>query len=147
MWSFEHAETTSATPDRLWALYAEPTTWPRWDQEIAAVTVQGPVAVGTRGRLTPVTGPAAWFTFTEVDPGVGFTNVSRLPLARLTLVHHIEATAAGSRFTHQVTITGPSSPLFARVLSRSLAAGLPTAMRNLARLAEAAPAPLLPPRS
>lgn len=147
MWTFEHAETTSATPDQLWALYVEPTTWPQWDHGIAEVTVQGPVAVGTRGRLKPVTGPAASFTFTEVDPGVGFTNVSRLPLARLSLAHHIEATASGSRFTHHATITGPSSPLFARVLGRSLTSGVPTAMRNLARLAEAAPTPSLPPRS
>ena len=57
MWTFEHAETTSARPDRLWALYMEPMTWPKWDHEIAAVTLQGPVAVGARGRLKPVTGP------------------------------------------------------------------------------------------
>ncbi len=147
MWTFEHAETTSGTPHQVWALYAEPATWPRWDHEIAAVTVEGPVAVGTRGRLKPVTGPAASFTFTEVTPGVGFTDVSRLPLARLTLAHHIEATASGSRFTHHVTITGPLAPLFARVLGKSLAASLPNAMRNLARLAEAASTPSLLPRS
>ncbi len=147
MWAFDHTETTSASPDQLWARYVEPATWPQWDHEIAAVSVQGPVAVGTRGRLKPVTGPAASFTLTEVTPGVGFTDVSRLPLAQLTLAHHIEATASGSRFTHHVTITGPLAPLFARVIGKRLAAGLPTAMRNLARLAEAAPTPSPPPRS
>ena len=147
MWIFEHAETTSATPHQLWALYAEPATWPQWDHEIAEVTIEGPVAVGNRGRLKPVIGPSASFTFTEINPGVGFTNVTGLPLARLTLAHHIEAAASGSRFTHHVTITGPFGPLFARLLGRRLAAGLPPAMRNLARLAEAAPTPSLPPRS
>ncbi len=147
MWAFEHTETTSATPPQLWARYAEPTTWPEWDHEIAAVRVQGPVAVGTRGRLKPVKGPGVSFTFTEVSAGVGFTDVSRLPLARLTLAHHIEPMTTGSRFTHRVTITGPLAPLFARVIGKTIAASLPTAMRALARLAEAAPAPALPPRS
>lgn len=136
MWTFEHTELTSATPPQLWACYAEPTTWPEWDQETARVSVQGPMAVGTRGTLKPVKGPATPFTFTEVIPGVGFTDVSRLPLARLTFAHHIEPTATGSRFTHRVTITGPLSPLFARVIGRKVAASLPAAMRALARFAE-----------
>lgn len=136
MWTFEHTELTSATPAQLWARYAEPTTWPEWDKETASVTVQGPFVVGTRGTLKPVKGPATPFAFTEVNPEVGFTDVSRLPLARLTFTHHIEPTATGSRFTHRVTITGPLSPLFARVIGKKVAASLPTAMRALARLAE-----------
>lgn len=101
MWMFEHTETTSASPAQLWAHYAEPATWPEWDHETAAVTVEGPLAVGTRGTLKPVKGPATPFTF-----------------------------------THSVTINGPLSPLFARVIGKKVAAGLPTAMRQLARLAE-----------
>lgn len=141
MWTFEHTETTSAAPSQVWARYAEPATWPEWDHQTASVTVQGPVVVGTRGRLKPVNGPATPFTFTEVTPEVSFTDVSRLPLSRLSFAHRIEPTATGSRFTHCVTITGPLSPLFARVIGKRIAAGMPTAMRALARLAEAAPAP------
>jgi len=100
------------------------------------VTVDGPLAVDTRGILKPVRGPATPFTFTEVTPDVGFTDVSRLPLARLTFTHRIEPTPTGSTFTHSVTITGPLSPLFARVVGRNVATGLPRAMRQLARLAE-----------
>lgn len=136
MWMFEHTETTNATPAGLWAHYADPTRWPEWDHETAVVTIEGPMAVGTRGTLKPVKGPAAPFTFTEVDPEVGFTNVSRLPLARLTFSHRIEPTATGCRFTHRVTLRGPLSPLFAHLIGSSVAAGLPTAMRALARLAE-----------
>jgi len=145
MWMFEHTETTSASPERLWARYAEPGAWPAWDHEIATVTVEGPMAVGTRGRLKPVNGPASRFTFTEVTPEVGFTDVTRLPLARLTFVHSIESTPSGSRFTHRVTIDGPLSRLFARVIGRNVAAGLPIAMRSLAELAETADEPTAQP--
>lgn len=147
MWTFEHSEITSAAPAQLWARYVDPSTWPEWDHDVAAVTVQGPVAVGTRGRLKPVKGPAVSFTFTEVSPEVDFTDVSPLPMARLTLAHHIEPMATGSRFTHRVTIDGPLALLFARIIGKPIAAGLPAAMRALARLAEAAPAPSAAPRS
>lgn len=138
VWTFEHTETTSAAPAQLWARYADPTTWPEWDHETARVTVEGPMAAGAHGTLKPVKGPVTKLVFTEVVPEVGFTDVSRLPMARLTFAHHIEATATGCRFTHGVTITGPLSPLFARLIGKSVAAGLPAAMRTLARLAETA---------
>ncbi len=140
MWTFEHAETTSATPGQLWARYADPITWPEWDHEIAVVTVQGLMAAGTRGTLKPVNGPTTPFTFTEVMPEVGFTDVSRLPLARMTFEHLIEPIPGGSRFLHRVTITGPLSPLFARVIGTKVAEGLPVAMQALARLAESSTA-------
>ena len=82
MWQFEHTETTRATPEQLWAHYADPATWPVWDDETESVTVEGPMAVGTRGRLKLL------------------------------------------------------APLFARVVGRNVAAGMPGAMRSLARLAE-----------
>lgn len=140
MWTFEHTETTSARPAQLWARYAEPETWPEWDHQVARVTVQGPLAVGGRGTLHPVKGPATGFLFTEVTPEVSFTDESRLPLARLRFTHRIEPTSVGSRFTHSVTISGPLAPLFARVIGRGVVAGLPAAMQALARRAEAMPA-------
>jgi polyketide cyclase/dehydrase/lipid transport protein len=136
MWQFEHSETTSATPDQLWARYADPASWPAWDDGTESVTVEGPMAVGTRGRLKPKGGPTTTFEFVEVEPGRGFTDVTRLPLARLEFSHRIEPHGDATRFTHRITITGPLSPLFARVVGRNVAAGLPGAMRTLARLAE-----------
>lgn len=137
MWSFEHTETTTASPAELWARYAEPVRWPEWDDEISNVTMDGVMAAGARGTLKPAKGPATPFTFTEVTPGIAFTDVSRLPLARLTFTHLIEPVGNGCRFTHGVRITGPLSPLFARVLGRRVATTLPAAMRKLAKLAEA----------
>jgi len=138
MWTYAHTQTSSASPDRLWARYGDPTSWPEWDHEITSVTVDGPMAVGTRGKLKPVGGPAAAFTFTEVTPGAGFTDVTRLPLARLTFHHQIQVEATGCRFTHRASISGPLSPLFGRLIGRKIAAGLPSAMQALARLAEQA---------
>jgi hypothetical protein len=136
MWRFEHTQTTSAGPERVWARYVDPTTWPEWDHGTESVTADGPLAVGRRGRLKPKGGPWTSFVVTEAEPGVGFSDVTRLPLAQLRFRHRIEAVPGGSRFTHTVTITGPLAPLFARIVGRTIAAELPTAMATLARLAE-----------
>ncbi len=136
MWTFENTETTRATPARLWSHYADPTRWPEWDHGTASVEVEGPMVAGTRGTLKPAKGPATRFTFTEVTPQLGFTDVSRLPLARLTFSHRIQPDDAGCRFTHRVTFDGPLAPLFARLIGRTIAGELPTAMRRLAELAE-----------
>jgi hypothetical protein len=135
-WTYEHSETTSASPSQLWRRYADPANWPEWDHETEWVRVGGPFVAGTEGVLKPAGGPKTRFRLAEVIAESSFTDVSSLPLAKMTFTHRIEPAAAGIRFTHAVTITGPLSPLFGRVIGRKLAAGLPKAMQTLARLAE-----------
>lgn len=89
--------------------------------------------------LKPVKGSTTGFTFTKLSHGVGFTDVSWVPLARLAFAHRIEHTGAGSRFTHRVTMTSPLAPLFSQVFGRSITASLSTAVRALARLIERTP--------
>lgn len=136
MWSFEHTVTTGAAPSAVWARYADPAAWPSWDRDLASVTVDGPIAVGVRGTLRPLKGPPAVFVFTEVEPDVGFTNVSRLPFAKLAVSHRITPASSGSEVTHRVEINGPLAPLFGRLIGRRIAAALPGSMRTLAELAE-----------
>lgn len=139
MWTGEHTETTDASPAQVWARYADPRTWAEWDSAIERVTFTGPFEVGARGTLTPVGGPTTRFTLTRISPGAGFTDVARLPLARLSFDHRIEPDGAGSRLTHTVTITGLLSPVFARVIGRGVVRELPGAMQALARLARTVP--------
>jgi len=136
VWEFQHAETTTATPRQLWQRYREPATWPEWDNQLEAVTFDGEFRVGATGTLKPVGGPRTTFRMTEVSEDVSFTDVSRLPLARMRFDHWIEADGDRTRFVHRISITGALSALFARVIGRRAAAELPAAMRALAALAE-----------
>lgn len=141
MWTFEHTETTIATRAQLWQHYADPPRWPEWDHETERVTIDAPIAPGVTGTLKPVKGPKTKFRFLEVVPLEGFSDVSRLPLARLTFTHRLRDTPEGTQFTHSATISGPLSPLFGRIIGANIAAGLPDAMRRLAQLAEQTPVP------
>lgn len=135
MWEFKHTETTAATPEQIWKRYADPPTWPQWDHETKSVTLDGPFAVGTTGTLKPVRGPETKFRVLEVTDGRSFTDVSFLPLAKMHFSHTIDPAAGGASITHKVMISGPLSPLFARVIGKKIAAGLPGAMRRLGALA------------
>ncbi|AYD89191.1 polyketide cyclase/dehydrase and lipid transport [Actinomyces sp. 2119] len=136
MWTFSHSEVTAAAPERVWQFYADPAQWKRWDPAVRSVSVDGPVRVGTRGRLRPASGPTISFTFTEVTPGRSFTDTARLPLARLQFFHTLEAVEGGTRVTHGLRVTGPLTFLFSRLVGAPSSAGVPQAIRNLVRLAE-----------
>jgi hypothetical protein len=138
MWTFQHTETTTATPEQLWQLYQDPTTWSEWDHQIEDVTVDGPFETGATGTIKPVGGPRTKFRMVEVTEKVSFTDVTRLPLAKMRFDHWIEPGTDETTFIHRVTITGPLTPLFARVIGRKVADELPAAMRTLAARAEQA---------
>ena len=139
MWTYEHTLETKAPAEAIWRLWADVSTWSRWDDDIEWAQLEGSFAVGSRGRLKPKGIPAAGFALVSVVPGVSYTVEQRLPLATLRFHHELAETAGGStRFTHRVTIAGPLGPLFGSVFGRRMKANFGKIMRHLAEEALAA---------
>ena len=69
MWSFEHTEATKAPPERLWQRYSDRASWPEWDHGIKSVTLDGPFAVGSTGKVKPKGGLATKYEVLEVTEG------------------------------------------------------------------------------
>jgi polyketide cyclase/dehydrase/lipid transport protein len=132
-WTTQHSHKTTADRDAVWALWSDVATWPEWDSGLDDVTIDGPFAPGTTGRLKPSGGPAVRFTVTETRPGEGFSDVTRLPLARMRFDHRLAESGDGHTLIEQrVTITGPLTPLWSRVIGRGIARDLPDTLRALA---------------
>ncbi|MDQ1708753.1 MAG: hypothetical protein QOG49_138 [Frankiaceae bacterium] len=138
MWHFEHTESTTATAAQIWALYADPTRWPEWDEGLTRVSIDGPFAAGTTGTIKPTGGPTFRYVLAEVTPLRSFADVTRLPLAGLRFTHEITPTAAGHDVTQRVDFEGPLGWLFAKMMGRSLTVDMPETMRRLLRRAESA---------
>ncbi|MEP7055078.1 MAG: SRPBCC family protein [Actinomycetota bacterium] len=138
MWQFEHTENTTATAQQIWTLYADPARWHEWDEGITHVSLEGPFAPGTTGRIKPKGGPSLRFVLAEVTPGKSFTDATTLPLARVRFAHHIAATPTGNAVTQRVWFTGPLAAMFARWMGRSMVADMPATMRRLLQVAESA---------
>ncbi len=134
----EHRIGIATPPGAIYAIYADVPNWPRWDPDTKAATLEGPFAVGTRGKLTPSKGNTVPMVLTFADPVRGFTVESRIPLL-LRMVFEHELIARGPSETeviHRVTLSGPLSWLIGPALKRQLDAGLPVTLARLKRMAE-----------
>jgi len=136
MWSTEASATTEAQPEAVWELWADVGNWKEWDPGVEGSSIDGPFAEGTRYVLKPKGGPKVKAVLTDVRPGEGFSDRTRLPLANLDFFHKTERVGEGTCVTHRVEISGPLSFAFARLMGRGFEEGLPETVRNLARLAE-----------
>jgi hypothetical protein len=56
------------TPDAIWALYEDVTTWPSWDAEAELITRDGPFQTGTTGTMKFVGQEPMAYRLKKVDP-------------------------------------------------------------------------------
>jgi uncharacterized protein YndB with AHSA1/START domain len=147
-WPIEHTIHTTAAPEAVWRLWEDVPAWPQWDEGLDEISLEGPFAVGARGRIKPTGGPAWPFTLIEVDPGRAFTDETRLPLCQLRFAHTLAPAADGTTaVTLRVSFHGPLRPLFQRVIGKDIARELASQMQRLVDVAEgqeageASPAP------
>lgn len=136
MWEYEHSIETEASPEAIYRLYSDVATWPRWDEGIAEVTLDGPFAAGTRGVLTPEGQGPLPFRLTEVRSNQGFADETEVPGAGIVLrfVHSLVPLGDGrTRVTHRVTIGGPAAETLGPQIGAGMTAGIPGTMASLAR--------------
>lgn len=135
MYTWNHSVTTTATPEQVWALYADVQRWLEWDSGLEAVTLDGPFQSGSTGTMKVQGQPPLSWSLLEVDQNTWFTDVTEIPgVATLTFGHRIQPLPTGARVTHEVRIEGPA----AAQLGPMVTADTPEAMAQLVRLAEAA---------
>ena len=134
----EHRIPIATPPAAIYRLYADVANWHRWDPDTKRATLDGPFAVGSRGKLTPAKGNTVPMVVSFADPLRGFTVESRIPLL-LRMVFEHELIAQGASVTevvHRVTLSGPLAWLIGPGLKRQIDAGLPVTLSRLKRLAE-----------
>jgi len=110
MWTTSATAQTTASAERVWAIYRDVAHWPRWDHGLARYQLDGPFAAGTAGTLQPVGGPELPFTLIFVEEGQSF--VDRTPLGPETAIigrHELTPLARGTQITHIIEIDGPDA--------------------------------------
>jgi uncharacterized protein YndB with AHSA1/START domain len=138
VWVTEASAVTAATPEQVWAVWADVAGWSQWDHAVESAELDGPFEQGTRGVLKPTGGPKTRFTMTEATPNRSFTDRAGLPLGSLEFIHSLTPTVNGTIIVHRVCMRGPLTPVFRRLIGSNIERGLPSAVTALARLAEGA---------
>ena len=139
MFSLQHERDVRTSAETVWAWYEDTASAPSWDPLIGEIRCDGPLAVGVTGRNKPRRGPWAPFIYTEVTPGRSYTEVTKLPGARMAFWHTLQPRADVTVMTHGVTCTGPLSGVYGLLVRRSFDAGMVQALDSLAALAQAGP--------
>src|SRR5207247_7163561 len=109
MWSFEYRQETSAEPEAIWQLWSDPPQWPRWDEDLEEVSLEGSFEVGSKGVLRPKGMDGFGFELTRVEAGVGYTDLTPLPGALLRFDHDLVREDGRLQIVQRVTMEGPAA--------------------------------------
>ncbi len=136
MWTAEYTLITDATKEEIWKAWADVENWSKWDKGVEWCRLDGEFKTGTTYTLKPVGGPKAKAVITDCQPLKRFTDVSKLPLAKLEFIHELAEEKDGLHVTHRVNISGPLGFFFAQVIGKDTERDLPETIGNLARVAK-----------
>ena len=137
MWEYEHSTETTAAPDEVWRHWSDMTAWPRWNDGIEELDIDGPFAVGTTFTMTPPGDEPVRMRLTEITPGELFTDEMDGGDFVVRTVHRLEPAAGGrTRIIYRTEITGPAADQIGPQLGPAITADFPHVLAALVKLAE-----------
>ncbi|MGA2758881.1 MAG: SRPBCC family protein [Candidatus Cybelea sp.] len=132
------SRSTTASPEKVWSVWRDPNNWSRWNSGILSAQVDGPIANGTKGKMTTNRGSSHDVTFSNVVEGRGFSmSMAGPPMTTLTFSCEITPDGTGSEIAQRVTISGPLGPILGAMMGKEMAKHFIPVLDDLARAAEA----------
>lgn len=136
MWTYEYSLDTPKAPQDIWARYQDCDTWPEWDRGLDHVEANGPLAVGTTGKLTPKGQAPIPFTIVDVDDLTTFTDECSVGELVIRFRHQLtDLGSEGTRVTHGVVISGPGAEHMGPKIGPAVTADIPASVAELIKLA------------
>jgi hypothetical protein len=136
MWTKSHSIVTPAvTKEQMWKLFADVNRWPEWDEGLDFAALRGPFEQGNHFVLKPKGGPKLTVELLETEVNRRFLDVTRFPLARMYDHHAFEETPQGLKITNTISVRGPLSFLWIKLVAQNIVDALPA---DMARQVEAA---------
>jgi hypothetical protein len=113
-----HSERSTAEPAAIWELWADPSRWPGWNEQLERVEFDGELRVGAEVRLKLRRGGTVRFTVTELESERAFVDEARFPGARLGHEHRLAPGKSSVEITHRIYLEGPLSGFWALMMGR-----------------------------
>lgn len=111
MWVKEFTGQSTASPEHVFAVLADPQRWSEWNEGVAAIRLEGPFASGTRAEMIFPDGSALPFRLTWVERAAGYEDVTDLPADGVVVrVRHLLTPATpgpGTVITYRCEVDGP----------------------------------------
>jgi hypothetical protein len=137
MWEAQHSIETSATPQEIWALWADVGGWPAWNADIERIELVGPFAAGSMIRMTPIGQEPIELRLAEaVEPGL-FVDEADLGEIVVRTIHRADELDRGrTRVTYRMEITGPASDTLGPQIGPEISGDFPQTLAALVELAQ-----------
>jgi hypothetical protein len=127
---------TAATPEVIFKLWEDIDNWADYDHGIEWAKLTDGFTVGGQYILKPKGGPKVKATILVVEPASRFVDVSHLVGANLKFDHRLANRNGTTATSITITISGPMSWLWARILDKNQQADLDRSTANLIAKAE-----------
>ena len=119
------------TQAQAWQLMSNVDNWKRWDPTVEDSKLNGDFKTGVYFYLKSKGGPKAKILLAEVKPKSYYMDLARLPLAKMTGEHFFEETPEGLKLTVTMSINGPLSFLWYRIIMKDIVNRLPEDLKTL----------------
>jgi len=128
---------TLASPETVWRIWSNPTTWPHWNPDVTAISLSGGFASGTSGTMTTRAGGTHPIELQAVEQGRTFTiRTSPAPLSTFFFRCEVAPAAEGSQITQGVSMDGPLGGLMSAMMGERIAASFEAILEGLKKEAE-----------
>jgi hypothetical protein len=129
---------TTASPDRVWKVWSDMSTWGDWNPNVSTMEWTGGFVQGSEGVMNTRAGQHHKMKLVEVQPGRSFVlETSVVPGTRFRFNCRVEPTGAKTRISQMVEVKGPLGPIMAPMMGPQVSKEFGTLLSNLARRAEA----------
>ena len=129
-------QSTQATPEAIFKLWADVDHWADYDEGIEWAKLTDTFSAGGNYTLKPKGGPKVKANILMVEPNKRFIDVSHLVGAKLKFDHAITHQEGVTKVTVVMTIGGPLSWLWIKILGKNQQSDLEKSTANLLAKAE-----------
>jgi hypothetical protein len=133
--TYTHTVEADVTPDAIWALYEDVSTWPEWDAQAEWVTRDGPFLAGTVGAMKFKGQEPLDYRLAKVEPGREFTDETPVGGLLVRVEHRLEPLGPRRvRITYSAQIHGPEDE--AKEIGPAITCDFPDTIASLVALAK-----------
>ena len=130
---------TSASPDKVWRIWSDMSTWGEWNPNVSTMDWQGGFQSGTSGVMNTRAGQHHKMSLADVVPGRSFALLtSVVPGTTFRFNCRIDPAGGTTKVAQYVEVKGPLGPILGGMLGPQVSKEFGTLLANLAKKAEAA---------
>lgn len=132
-WQGAYSIESSATPEAIWRLFADVSSWQTWNAGVETIDMKGPFVAGTEFVMTPPGQEPFTSRLIEVRENERFVDETRVEDLVIVVTHQIERlNAQQTKITYLVEATGPDCA----EIGPAVSADFPDVLKALVALAE-----------